>query len=97
MTTIKNRFLDSTITGQIREGDGLTVRISQPLTMSRDGDGSWIVYSMCDGLPEGSKALMVNDPAACATFDALFELVVNPVDFTEQTIGEAQEPSEDAA
>jgi hypothetical protein len=41
-----------------------------------------------DKLDETSASIDINDPAACAAMNALFELIADPQAFDARTIGE---------
>lgn len=87
--TVTARFLDGVLSATVRDGDGLRVHIERALTLSRDTDGSWLVYS-----GEHAASVTVLDPLACEAFDAVSELIANPNAAGCVTI---REPDDDAA
>jgi hypothetical protein len=96
--TATHRDFNGTISGQLREEGSLRVRISAGLSLHRDSDGSWLVYSEYGPTDDDvSASVGITDPAACAAVDALFELIADPVSFEGRTIGEHPQVSMEAA
>lgn len=96
--TVKPRDFTGTVSGQLWEEGSLRVRISAELSLHRDRDGSWLAYSECGPTDDDvSASVTITDPAACAAMDALFELIADPVEFQERTIGKLPQMSTEAA
>lgn len=89
MKLTTSRYFDGIITGTMQEGHSLAIRATTPLSLSRDTDGSWLAYVMFNDSWDKdatSKELIISDPAACRAFDALFELIADPVEFKGEEI-----------
>lgn len=98
ITKLPQRLFEGTMSGTLREGDGIAVRMSAEITLDRDIDGSWIAYvSTGPSDEEFSATLTARDPQACEVLDALFELIANPVAFEGREIGERRGAAPDAA
>ncbi len=97
-TTVPTLSIDGTLTGTMKQDAGVPVRISHDIAISRDIDGSWLIYTEWGGrLEDRSGGIEVHDPAACAAFDALFQLLADPRSFEKREIGEPREIAPDAA
>lgn len=84
--TATTRHLDGTFTGTIRDGVGVGVRITRPLTFHRDADGVWLIYSWSEGRLLDCESIHVRDAVACDLLDAFFDLTADPDGFTGRTI-----------
>jgi hypothetical protein len=69
------RLLDGVFTGTVRDGDGLRVRIDRHVVLSRDVDGSWLIYS---DDAEDDSSIRVHDEGACPVLDSISDYIADP-------------------